>query len=56
LGGVIAGLLGGAATIGLMILVMGDSGSGYAGPLNLGIRAFVKTITPPPRMLPTRWG
>ena len=42
--------------IGLMILVMGASGSGYASPLNLGIPAFVKTITPPTRMLPTLMG
>ncbi len=56
LGGVIAGLIGGAAMIGLMILVMGGSGSGYASPLNLGIPAFVNTITPPPRMLTTLMG
>lgn len=42
--------------IGLMIVVMGSSGSGYASPLNLGIPAFVNTITPPPRMLPTLMG
>lgn len=56
LGGALAGLLGGAVMIGLMILVMGASGSGYASPLNLGIPAFVKTITPPTRMLPTLMG
>ncbi len=55
-GGVIVGLLGGAAMIGLMILVMGTSGSGYASPLNLGIPAFVKTITPPASMLPNLIG
>lgn len=52
IGGVIAGLLGGAVMIGLMIIVMGTSGSGYVSPLNLGIPAFVKTITPPASMLP----
>lgn len=56
LGGALAGLVGGAAMIVLMILVMGTSGSGYASPLNLGIPAFVKTITPPPRMLPSLIG
>jgi len=53
MGGVMAGLVGGAAMIGLMIVVMGGSGSGYATPLSLGIPAFVKTITPPPSMFPS---
>ena len=39
--------------IGLMIVVMGASGAGYATPLNLGMAAFVFTITPPMAMLPT---
>lgn len=52
-GGALAGLLGGAAMIGLMIVVMGSEGSGYATPLNLGIPAFAKTIAPPLTMLPT---
>jgi len=56
MGGLIAGLLGGAVMIGLMIIVMGSSGSGYASPLNLGIPAFVKTITPPASMLPKLMG
>jgi hypothetical protein len=37
----------------VMILVMGASGMGYASPLNLGMPAFVFTITPPLAMLPT---
>ena len=32
---------------------MGLSGAGYATPLNLGMAAFVFTITPPAAMLPT---
>ncbi|HVC32796.1 MAG TPA: hypothetical protein VNL16_04730 [Chloroflexota bacterium] len=55
-GGMIAGLVGGVAMIGLMIIVMGAQGSGYASPLNLGIPAFVKTITPPMSMFPTLMG
>ena len=50
---VVAGLLGGLCMIGLMIVVMGVSGAGYATPLNLGMAAFVVTITPPMAMLPT---
>jgi hypothetical protein len=46
------GLVGGLALIGVMILVMGASGMGYASPLNLGIPAFVYAITPPLSMLP----
>ncbi|MBS1679665.1 MAG: hypothetical protein JST08_20025 [Actinobacteria bacterium] len=53
IGGALAGLVGGAVMIGLMIIVMGAEGSGYATPLNLGIPAFAKTITPPLQMLPT---
>ncbi len=56
IGGMIAGIVGGAAMIGLMIVVMGAQGSGYASPLNLGIPAFVKTITPPVQMLPALMG
>ncbi|MBS1885688.1 MAG: hypothetical protein JSU06_00705 [Actinobacteria bacterium] len=55
-GGAIAGLLGGAVMIALMVVVMGAEGSGYATPLNLGIPAFAKTITPPLSMLPTMMG
>ena len=54
--GAIAGLVGGVAMIALMIIVMGTQGSGYASPLNLGIPAFVKTITPPVSMFPTLMG
>lgn len=54
--GVMAGLLGGLGMIVLMILVMGTTGSGYASPLNLGMPAFVYTITPPVSMLPTMIG
>lgn len=50
---VAAGLLGGLFMIVVMILVMGASGMGYASPLNLGMPAFVFTITPPLAMLPT---
>lgn len=53
IGGAVAGLLGGAVMIALMVLVMGTEGSGYATPLNLGIPAFATTITPPLTMLPT---
>jgi hypothetical protein len=49
---VAAGLVGGLLMIGVMILVMGASGEGYASPLNLGMPAFVYTITPPLTMLP----
>lgn len=56
IGGMAAGIVGGLAMIGLMIVVMGAQGSGYASPLNLGIPAFVKTITPPVPMLPTLMG
>jgi hypothetical protein len=48
----LAGLLGGLAMIVVMILVMGAAGMGYATPLNLGMAAFVFTITPPLSMLP----
>ncbi len=51
--GVLAGLLGGLAMIVVMILVMGAAGMGYATPLNIGMAAFVFTITPPMSMLPT---
>ena len=48
----LAGLLGGLAMIVVMILVMGAAGMGYAPPLNIGMAAFVFTITPPLSMLP----
>jgi hypothetical protein len=54
--GLLAGLLGGLAMIVVMILVMGAAGMGYATPLNLGMAAFVFTITPPMSMLPTLMG
>lgn len=47
-----AGLVGGLFMIVVMILVMGTSRMGYASPLNLGMPAFVYTITPPLTMLP----
>ena len=50
--GLLGGLLGGLAMIVVMILVMGAAGMGYATPLNLGMAAFVFTITPPLSMLP----
>lgn len=56
MGGALAGLVGGALMIALMVIVMGAEGSGYATPLNLGIPAFAKTITPPLTMLPTMMG
>jgi hypothetical protein len=52
----LAGLLGGLAMIVVMILVMGAAGKGYASPLNLGMAAFVVTITPPMSMLPRLTG
>jgi hypothetical protein len=52
----LAGLLGGLAMIVVMILVMGAAGMGYATPLNLGMAAFVFTITPPMSMLPRLMG
>jgi hypothetical protein len=52
----LAGLLGGLAMIVVMILVMGAAGMGYATPLNLGMAAFVVTITPPASMLPSLMG
>src|SRR5258708_20357604 len=52
LGPALAGeVLGGVALIAVMILVMGAAGMGYASPLNLGIPAFVFTITPALSML-----
>jgi hypothetical protein len=51
--GLLGGLLGGLAMIVVMILVMGAAGMGYATPLNIGLAAFVFTITPPLSMLPT---
>jgi hypothetical protein len=51
--GVLAGLLGGLTMIVVMILVMGAAGMGYATPLNIGMAAFVFTITPPMSTLPT---
>jgi hypothetical protein len=51
--GLLAGLAGGLAMIAVMILVMGAAGMGYATPLNLGMAAFVFTVTPPMSMLPT---
>lgn len=53
---VLAGLLGGFFMIIVMILVMGASGAGYASPLNLGMPAFVTTISPPLSMLPSLIG
>src|SRR6516165_10160356 len=53
---VLAGLLGGLAMIVVMILVMGAAGMGYATPLNLGMAAFMFTITPPASMLPSLIG
>ena len=53
---VLAGLLGGLAMIVVMILVMGTAGMGYATPLNIGMAAFVFTITPPLSMLPSLMG
>ncbi|MHB1487742.1 MAG: hypothetical protein ACYCS7_10180 [Acidimicrobiales bacterium] len=53
---VVAGLLGGLLMIIMMIIVMGASGMGYASPLNLGMPAFVYTITPPLQMLPNLMG
>jgi len=50
---IVAGLLGGLLMIVVMILVMGSSGMGYASPLNLGMPAFVFTITPPASMMPS---
>jgi len=50
---VAVGLLGGLLMIVVMILVMGSSGMGYASPLNLGMPAFVFTITPPASMMPS---
>jgi len=50
---VCAGIVGGLLMIVVMILVMGTSGGGYASPLNLGMPAFVTTITPPLSMLPS---
>lgn len=47
----LAGLAGGLAMTVVMILVMGAAGMGYATPLNLGMAAFVLTITPPMSML-----
>jgi hypothetical protein len=52
----LAGLLGGLAMIVVMILVMGAAGMGYATPLNIGMAAFVFTITPPISMLPNLMG
>ncbi len=52
----LAGLAGGLAMIVVMILVMGAAGMGYASPLNLGMAAFVFTITPPMSMLPSLMG
>jgi len=49
---VMAGLLGGLVLIAMMTIVMGVAGMGYASPLNLGMPAFVYTITPPIQMLP----
>ena len=49
--GLVAGLAGGLLLIGVMTLVMGASGMGYASPLNLGMPAFVYTISPPASML-----
>lgn len=46
------GLLGGLLMIGLMIIVMGVQGKGYATPLNVGMAAFVYTVAPPLSMLP----
>lgn len=54
--GMAAGIVAGAVMIGLMIIVMGAQGSGYATPLNLGIPAFAKTVAPPVAMLPKLMG
>lgn len=50
---VAGGLAGGLFMIVVMILVTGTGGMGYASPLNLGMPAFVYTITPPLTTLPT---
>jgi hypothetical protein len=54
--GLFGGFLGGLAMIVVMILVMGAAGMGYATPLNLGMAAFVFTVTPPMSMLPNLIG
>jgi hypothetical protein len=49
-------VVGGLAMIVVMILVMGAAGMGYPTPLNLGMAAFVFTITPPMSMLSSLMG
>jgi hypothetical protein len=48
-----AGVLGGLVMIGIMTLVMGGSGMGYATPLNLGMASFAFIVAPPLAMLPS---
>ena len=49
---IVGGLIGGLLMIGMMIVVMGAQGKGYATPLNVGMAAFVYTVAPPVSMLP----
>lgn len=47
------GMLGGMFLALTMMIVMGAAGMGFASAINLGMPAFVFTITPPLQMLPS---
>lgn len=51
-----AGLAGGVVLAMIMMVVMAVVGQGFWSPVNLGIPAFVYTITPPLSMLPSLLG
>ena len=50
---IVAGMLGGMFLALIMMIVMGAAGMGFASAINLGMPAFVFTITPPLQMLPS---
>ncbi len=51
--GAVAGMVGGMFLALTMMIVMGFAGMGFASAINLGMPAFVATITPPLQMLPS---
>ena len=51
--GALVGMVGGMFLALTMMIVMGAAGMGFASAINLGMPAFVFTITPPIQMLPS---
>lgn len=51
--GALVGMVGGMFLALTMMIVMGVAGMGFASAINLGMPAFIFTITPPIQMLPS---